>query len=146
MGVGRGSGDNKLDDAVSNAINSPLLETKISGARAVLINITGGSGLTMYDVDRVASRIEEEADDNAIIILGTSIKEEMQDEIAITVIAAGFEKTPAGKDFRNDPVPVVPNIRDTMELDEEPKPIEPSKNTAQYDGIPGIDIPDFLKR
>ena len=147
MGVGRGSGENKLDDAVSNAINSPLLETKISGARAVLINITGGRGLTMYDVDRVASRIEEEADDNAIIILGTSIKEEMQDEIAITVIAAGFEKPPTGRDLREDSV--VPGIRSTIETGSEaaaPTPITESRNTASYEGIPGIDIPDFLKR
>ena len=146
MGVGRGSGENKLDDAVSNAINSPLLETKISGARAVLINITGGRGLTMYDVDRVASRIEEEADDNAIIILGTSIKEEMQDEIAITVIAAGFEKPPTVKDFRNETV--IPNIRNTMELNAEEPQVQatPSRNTASFDNIPGIDIPDFLKR
>ena len=147
MGVGRGNGENKLDEAVSNAINSPLLETKISGARAVLINITGGRGLTMYDVDRVASRIEEEADDNAIIILGTSIKEEMQDEIAITVIAAGFEKPPTGRDIREDSV--VPGIRSTIETGSEaaaPTPITESRNTASYEGIPGIDIPDFLKR
>ena len=147
MGVGRGNGENKLDEAVSNAINSPLLETKISGARAVLINITGGRGLTMYDVDRVASRIEEEADDNAIIILGTSIKEEMQDEIAITVIAAGFEKPPTGRDLREDSV--VPGIRSTIETGSEaaaPTPITESRNTASYEGIPGIDIPDFLKR
>ncbi len=147
MGVGRGSGENKLDDAVSNAINSPLLETKISGARAVLINITGGRGLTMYDVDRVASRIEEEADDNAIIILGTSIKEEMQDEIAITVIAAGFEKPPTGRDLREDSV--VPGLRSGIETGSEeaaPAPAPTSRNTASYDGIPGIDIPDFLKR
>lgn len=146
MGVGRGTGDSKLDDAVSNAINSPLLETKISGARAVLINITGGNGLTMYDVDRVASRIEEEADDNAIIILGTSIKDEMQDEIAITVIAAGFEKVPTGRGIGEENV--IPNIRNTMELsnDEVPSQAPPTRNTASFDNIPGIDIPDFLKR
>lgn len=149
MGVGRGAGDNKLDDAVSSAINSPLLETKISGARAVLINITGGNGLTMFDVDRVASRIEEEADNNAIIILGTSIKEEMQDEIAITVIAAGFEKPPTVRergDMREERV--IPDIRSTMELDSEPAPthVPEPRNTASYDKIPGIDIPDFLKR
>ena len=146
MGVGRGSGENKLDDAVSSAINSPLLETKISGARAVLINITGGSNLTMFDVDRVASRIEEEADDNAIIILGTSIKEEMQDEIAITVIAAGFEKAPAARDFRGDAS--IPDLRKTMELDTEeaPQQAPPTRNTASFENIPGIDIPDFLKR
>jgi cell division protein FtsZ len=154
MGVGRGSGENKLEDAVTTAINSPLLETKISGARAVLINITGGSGLTMFDVDRVASKIEEEADDNAIIILGTSIKEEMQDEIAITVIAAGFEKVPTGRDIRDESV--IPNIRHTLELDNEKMSApEVSRNTADLDSVPdsdrpsylgGIDIPDFLKR
>ena len=92
MGVGRGTGETRLEDAVKGAINSPLLETQISGARAVLINITGGRDLTMFDVDKVASQIDQEADENAIIILGASIKEEMQDEIAVTVIAAGFEK------------------------------------------------------
>ena len=155
MGVGKGSGENKLDDAVSSAINSPLLETKISGARAVLINITGGRGLTMYDVDRVATQIEEEADNNAIIILGTSIKEEMQDEIAITVIAAGFEKPKTGK-YTDDPV--VPSIRTAEEEDEEEPKEKPSytRNTASFDNVPrqdvptfldkGIDIPDFLKR
>ena len=91
MGVGRGTGETRLEDAVKGAINSPLLETQISGARAVLINITGGRDLTMFDVDKVASQIDQEADENAIIILGASIKEEMQDEIAVTVIAAGFE-------------------------------------------------------
>ena len=146
MGVGRGAGENKLDEAVTSAINSPLLETKISGARAVLINITGGNGLTMYDVDRVASRIEEEADDNAIIILGTSIKDEMQDEIAITVIAAGFERVPTGRDIRDDAV--IPNIRNTMEMDKEDvvPQAPPARSTASFDSIPGIDIPDFLKR
>ena len=146
MGVGSGKGENKIEDAVRGAIDSPLLETKISGARAVLINITGGRGLTMYDVDRVASRIEEEADDNAIIILGTSIEEEMQDEIAITVIAAGFEKPPTDKDFRNETV--IPNIRNTMELNAEEPQVQatPSRNTASFGNIPGIDIPEFLKR
>ena len=147
MGVGSGSGENKLQDAVTSAVNSPLLETKISGARAVLINITGGSNLTMFDVDKVATQTEEEADNNAIIILGTSIKEEMQDEIAITVIAAGFEKPPTGRDLREDSV--VPGIRSTIETGSEaaaPIPITESRNTASYEGIPGIDIPDFLKR
>ncbi len=155
MGVGRGSGENKLDDAVSSAINSPLLETKISGARAVLINITGGRGLTMYDVDRVATQIEEEADNNAIIILGTSIKDEMQDEIAITVIAAGFEK-PQTENSRIDQERVVPQTREIPVPSVEGTERPASRNTASFEGVPkrdipefldkGIDIPDFLKR
>lgn len=92
MGVGRGTGETRLEDAVKGAINSPLLETQISGARAVLINITGGRDLTMFDVDKVASQIDQEADENAIIILGASIKEEMQDEIAVNCYRSRIRK------------------------------------------------------
>jgi cell division protein FtsZ len=144
MGVGRGKGENKLEDAVSGAINSPLLETKISGARAVLINITGGRDLTMFDVDKVASRIDEEADDNAIIIMGASIKEEFQDEIAVTVIAAGFEKS--NVDLLNSSV--IPNTR----VVETAAPAEPVQETAAvaedepFKGTARIDIPSFLQR
>ena len=139
MGVGHGAGDNKLDDAVQGAVNSPLLETEISGAKAVLINITGGLGLTMLDVDRVASQIDEAADPNAIIILGTSIKEEMQDEIAVTVIAAGFEKG-------REEAPVIPE-RPAMEAQPEPvtKAAVP-RHTADFSKTADYDIPDFLKQ
>ena len=139
MGVGHGAGDNKLDDAVQGAVNSPLLETEISGAKAVLINITGGLGLTMLDVDRVASQIDEAADPNAIIILGTSIKEEMKDEIAVTVIAAGFEKG-------REEAPVIPE-RPAMEAQPEPvtKAAVP-RHTADFSKTADYDIPDFLKQ
>ncbi|MDD6190042.1 MAG: cell division protein FtsZ [Firmicutes bacterium] len=140
MGVGYGKGENKINDAVCSAVDSPLLETKISGARAVLINITGGNDLTMFDVDKVATQIDEEADPNAIIILGTSIKEELQDEIKITVIAAGFERP---KDFGGSVIPDRQNA-----LPEEKEFAEPEKKvdgTSEYKGLVGMEIPDFLK-
>jgi cell division protein FtsZ len=140
MGVGHGAGENKLDDAVKGAVNSPLLETEISGAKAVLINITGGLNLTMLDVDRVASQIDEEADPNAIIILGTSIKEEMQDEIAVTVIAAGFEP---GRDAGPAPVERPAEPVQQVALESEHKPVE---HTAKFDTISEDDIPVFLRR
>jgi cell division protein FtsZ len=155
MGVGRGSGENKLTDAVANAVNSPLLETKISGAKAVLINITGGRNLTMFDVDKVATQIEEEADNNAIIILGAAIKDEMDDEIAITVIAAGFDKgrTTPRTPFENDTV--IPSsgtlvsedgsfTKDTSSIPAEDMP--DYLNPDNQDKDTGIDIPGFLKR
>ena len=144
MGVGRGTGETRLEDAVQGAINSPLLETQISGARAVLINITGGRDLTMFDVDKVASQIDQEADENAIIILGASIKEEMQDEIAVTVIAAGFEK-PQDMDILNSPV--IPNKQAETKEDGYSAPVETAPSTEDaYKGMSGIDIPTFLKR
>ena len=145
MGVGTGRGDTKLEDAVRGAIDSPLLETKISGAKAVLINITGGRDLTMFDVDKVATQIDEEADSNAIIILGASIKEELQDEIAVTVIAAGFEKS-AAVDLLNDPV--IPSGRATDDGADarESSDMNAAADDDPYKGASRIDIPTFLQR
>lgn len=156
MGVGKGSGENKLTDAVDNAVNSPLLETKISGAKAVLINITGGRNLTMFDVDKVATQIEEEADKNAIIILGAAIKEDMDDEIGITVIAAGFEKSGRSEraGFGSDMTIPTPGTmddieagtytRDTASIPAEDRPTFLDDEGDGLDG--GIDIPGFLKK
>ncbi len=96
MGVGRGKGEDRVTEAVKSAIERPLLETSISGAKAVLLNITGGYDLGMLEVNEAADQIEKAADKDAIVIFGTSVKEEMQDEIVITVIATGFEDRPSG--------------------------------------------------
>ena len=94
MGIGVGSGENGLVDAAKNAIASPLLETKIDGARAVLINVSGGTDLNIMDVNEAASLIMQAADSEANIIFGANIDEALVDEVRITVIATGFEKTP----------------------------------------------------
>ena len=94
MGVGKGSGEDSVAQAVKDAIESPLLETSIDGAKAVLINVTGGYDLGMLEANEAASEIEKAADSNAIIIFGAAIKEDIKDEIFITVIATGFEKRP----------------------------------------------------
>jgi cell division protein FtsZ len=111
MGVGRGSGEGRVKQAVKDAIESPLLETSIDGAKAVLINVTGGYDLGMLEANEAASEIEKAADSNAIIIFGAAIKEEIKDEIFITVIATGFEsKTPEeimAEPVIPEPAPVV---------------------------------------
>lgn len=94
MGIGYGEGENKMIDAAKNAISSPMLETSISGARAVLINITGGKDISIIDINEAANLVMEEADPDANIIFGAGIDESMGDEVRITVIATGFEKTP----------------------------------------------------
>ena len=94
MGIGIGRGENKLVDAAKNAISSPLLETNIDGARAVLINVTGGEDISIVDINEAANLIMEAADPDANIIFGAGIDETMEDEVRITVIATGFEKTP----------------------------------------------------
>ena len=93
MGAGRASGPNRAVEATQQAISSPLLEeATIQGAKGVLINITGGMDLTLYEVNEASSIIRESADDDANIIFGAVIDESLRDEMKITVIATGFDK------------------------------------------------------
>lgn len=104
MGVGQGSGEGRVQQAVKAAIESPLLETSIDGAKAVLINVTGGYDLGMLEANEAASEIEKAADSNAIIIFGAAIKEEIKDEIFITVIATGFDNNEEEADLPQEPL------------------------------------------
>src|SRR4029453_7645396 len=93
MGAGRASGENRAIEATQQAISSPLLEeATIQGAKGVLINITGGPDLTLFEVNAASSIIRECADDDANIIFGAVIDENLLDEMKITVIATGFER------------------------------------------------------
>lgn len=91
MGIGRGTGDNRAIEAAKTAIDSPLLELSIDGAKGILFNITGGPDMGMYEIDEAAKAITEAADPDANIIFGAIIDEAMTGEIKITVIATGFE-------------------------------------------------------
>ena len=91
MGTARASGENRAAEAAQRAISSPLLEdTSIKGARGLLINVTGGPDMSLYEVNEAASLIQEEAHEDANIIFGAVIDEEVADEIRVTVIATGF--------------------------------------------------------
>lgn len=103
MGIGRGSGDNRAIEAARAAIDSPLLELSIDGAKGILFNITGGPDLGMYEIDEAAKAITEAADGDANIIFGAIIDEAMQGEVKITVIATGFE-TDATKLHKRQPI------------------------------------------
>lgn len=91
MGIGVGTGDNRTVDAAKKAIASPLLETSIDGARGVLLNITGGVNLSLFEVNEAADIVAEAADPDANIIFGAVIDESLDDEVCITVIATGFD-------------------------------------------------------
>ncbi len=92
MGIGRATGENRAEEAAKQAIQSPLLETSIEGARGVLLNITGGADLGLFEVNAAAELVQKSADPDANIIFGAVIDEKLGDEIFITVIATGFEK------------------------------------------------------
>ncbi|MDR2089672.1 MAG: cell division protein FtsZ [Clostridiales Family XIII bacterium] len=157
MGVGKGSGDSRVKDAVDAAVDSPLLETTIQGARAILLNIAGGYDLSMFEVNEAAARIEQEADRDAIVILGTTINEDLQNEIVVTVIATGFEERQ--RDEQVQPVSPTDEIAEASDpASDDPDP-DSDESAQQEDedeeaeasaqapgrGLRDDDIPSFLR-
>lgn len=135
MGIGRGTGENKAEEAARQAISSPLLETSIEGAKGVLLNITGGTDLGLQEVNMAAELIQASADPEATIIFGAVIDDNLEDEIIITVIATGFDRDPVlkkpGQLFSTDIKSSQDTIKKPVIVDEE---------------LDGPEIPTFLKR
>ena len=92
MGIGRARGENRAEEAAKQAISSPLLETSIEGANGVLLNITGGPDMGLYEVNVAAELIQKCVDPDAEIIFGAVIDESLGDEMVITIVATGFDK------------------------------------------------------
>jgi len=138
MGIGRASGENRAAEAAKQAIQSPLLETSIAGAKGVLLNITGGSNLGLLEVNEAAELVAEAADQDANIIFGAVINEDFKDEIRITVIATGFEKDMmkmiSPQETKIIRKPEIKEVAATIEED-----TRPDKNED-------LDIPIFLRR
>ncbi len=130
MGIGYGQGDNKALDAVKQAVASPLLETTIEGATGLLINIKGGSDLTQDDLSEAAALVREVVDDDCNIILGTSIDENMHDEVEITLIATGFP-LPESKKDENDTVANARSIGNMGQKSETPSARSMFSNYAE---------------
>ncbi|HBI02900.1 MAG TPA: cell division protein FtsZ [Paenibacillaceae bacterium] len=93
MGIGIATGENRATEAAKKAICSPLLETSIDGARGVLMNITGGSNLSLYEVNEAADIVASASDEEVNMIFGAVINDNLKDEIVVTVIATGFEQS-----------------------------------------------------
>ncbi|MEA1970385.1 MAG: cell division protein FtsZ [Thermodesulfobacteriota bacterium] len=158
MGTGVASGDNRAIEAAQKAISSPLLEdNSIQGARGVLLNVTGGSEMTLFEVNEASSLIQSEASEDANIIFGTVIDDSMEDEIRITVIATGFD--PKGRNYERAPeIPSVPGyarkredlakptfIRNRDEKTGE-KPVVVRMGVINDDDNPDFETPAFLRR
>lgn len=131
MGIGRAKGDNRAVEAARQAIDSPLLETSIEGARGVLFNITGGKNMTMHEIDEAAKTITDAVDPEANIIFGAVLDDVMEDDLQITVVATGFDVAKRAVTThvptRND-VPVRTTIKEPEpepELEPEPEPYTP---------------------
>jgi cell division protein FtsZ len=147
MGIGTASGDSRARDAALKALSSNLLEASIEGARGVLLNVTGPSTMTLMEMNEAAEIIHGIAHQDANIIFGTVINDEMGDEVKVTVIAAGFD--------RWDGAPQVkPTARPSgRSAPKDARPSAPSKDIfasdplsfGDGDGDDDFDVPSFLK-
>lgn len=139
MGIGRASGENRAEDAAKQAIQSPLLETSIEGARGVIINITGGNNLGLHEVNTAAELVQRSVDPEANIIFGAVIDESLDEDIVITVIATGFEKEQGGISS-NIPVGEIIDKAWDKKLNSIPTPVDNSNSSDN------LDIPSFLRK
>ena len=128
MGIGEGTGENRAADAAKMAINSPLLETSIDGAKGILLNLSGSSDLGIFEVNEAAQIISDAADPDANIIFGSVIDESLGDKVQVTVVATGFGN----------------NAKSVPEFGKTTTTSRPASTTTTNSGIP--DIPVFMKR
>ena len=151
MGIGRGQGEGRAIKAAEIAINSQLLETSINGASGVIVNITGGPDMTLHEITDAANIIHDAVLDDATVIIGTAVNENIQGEIQVTVIATGFE-------LKNQPVTadVKTEVKQLSASDffsgafnnsnvvnaQSRRPSMPQAGS----GFTNIEIPDFLKK
>ncbi|MBD2138006.1 cell division protein FtsZ [Anabaena sp. FACHB-1237] len=151
MGIGVSSGKSRAREAAIAAISSPLLECSIEGARGVVFNITGGSDLTLHEVNAAAETIYEVVDPNANIIFGAVIDDRLQGEVRITVIATGFTGEVQGAPVQtvNTPRVVTPTSARKPPISQPQPPAStsiPVQETKDKQDKPVLDIPDFLQR
>ena len=171
MGIGFASGDHRAVEAAQAAVNSPLLETEISGARSVLVNVTAGSDLTLQEVYEAADLIRERTDANeANIIFGTVLDPRLEGAVRITVIATGFQPSGTKSDIAlpnsnaakvetvfsrgdaNAPIPVsapiaVPSVVPVRSIGQQDgSASEPARQPATVPAGDMLDIPTFLRR
>ncbi|MBO5384855.1 cell division protein FtsZ [bacterium] len=148
MGIGRAQGEGRAVKAAQQAINSQLLESSINGASGVIVNITGGPDMGIHEVSDAASIIHDAVLDDATVIIGTAVNENIQGEIQITVIATGFE-------LKNN-TPSVPMFGSSAFDSTEPKQMNATDffsgafntqtKSVLSNNFANIEIPDFLKR
>jgi cell division protein FtsZ len=139
MGIGTGSGEDRAAEAARNAISSPLLEENVEGATGILLNITGGRDLGLFEVNEAAEIVQGAADSNANIIFGAVLDEAQGDDVRVTVIATGFDhfgRGIRGREAERD--------RSRPPRDRSPRIDDRQRNSLE---IPDdeIDIPPFLR-
>ena len=139
MGIGRAQGEGRAVKAAEMAINSQLLESSINGASGIIVNITGSSNMTLYEINDATTLINNVVKDDADVIIGTAVNEAFQNEIQITVIATGFaEKSEA---------PVQLSAAEYFQGKTTTTTVETPSNSSGFPKLSlNLDVPDFLKK
>jgi cell division protein FtsZ len=140
LGIGMGVGDGRTMEAAQHALDSPLLETSIEGARSILLSITGGRDLSLWEVNEAAKAVADAAHPDANIIFGAMVDEKVEDEVWVTVVATGYGDKPV---FRAS------SRRDgsRVEADHEPRVRRAGVPAgAAASGLDDVDVPEFLPR
>ncbi|MEH7122948.1 cell division protein FtsZ [Bacillus sp. JJ1532] len=148
MGIGVAAGENRAAEAAKKAISSPLLETSIDGAQGVLMNITGGTNLSLYEVQEAADIVATASDQDVNMIFGSVINENLNDEIVVTVIATGFNEEipqpkPSSRPTFGQPKPAINQVK--REPKREEVSHEPVRNNYTQQTDDALDIPTFLR-
>lgn len=153
MGIGEGTGDNAAVEAAKEAIDSPLLETSVQGARGVLLNVTGASDkLTIYDVNEAMTTIREAVDIDANIIFGAALDDTLGDTVRVTVIATGFEEeetvgVPSAQQQKRGAVRQPQQVGGAgAQQPQQPQPRPQPQQPVAPMGNFTIELPDFLRR
>lgn len=153
MGIGKATGENRAHDAATKAINSPMLETTITGAKGVIMNVTGGADLGILEIQTASELITKAADEDANIIIGAIIDESLGEEIQVTVIATGFKGIDSPTKSKFDIKSAFSTSMNESEKETE-KPITVEVNTEKSAGEnlfknfrydDDIDVPKFLR-
>jgi cell division protein FtsZ len=141
LGIGMGAGERRAMDAVEHAIESPLLETSLEGARSILLSITGGRDLSLFEVNDAAKAVAEAAHPDANIIFGAMVDEKVEDQVWVTVVATGygdrpqFRAVPRGDRESRIPADAEPRVRRGRE-----------RERATVGALDDIDVPEFVPR
>jgi len=147
MAVGNAKGEDAAQIAAEQAISSQLLDITIDGAHGVLFNVTGGSGLTLYDVNQAAAIIKETAHPDVNLIFGAVIDPEMEDAVRITVIATGFERQTASRRLIDQPINEPIGKVQEQESEDTTQSVRPDIKNFQpraYE-IDDLDVPAFIR-
>ncbi|HLR59357.1 MAG TPA: cell division protein FtsZ [Pseudogracilibacillus sp.] len=148
MGIGVANGENRAAEAAKKAISSPLLETSIDGAQGILMNISGGENLSLFEVQEAADLVTSAADSEVNVIFGNVINENLKEEVIVTVIATGFDETQHQEQSLQKPNRQKSNQTNKNTQEKEPQSQnkeeleEPESKTSEDDTL---DIPTFLR-